>query len=158
MLPTDNIAQILPFYLISQSVLPKRKSPYTDRMNPSDMPAGHQVGWGAWIRTTVSRIKTCCPTTRRHLNKMAPGDGIEPPLTVLETAVIPIDQPGKSDSRPHTRELSWWCLSIILPQEYKNRCALRDSNPHSEVIPPLPHFSVLCFHCRLMWPSVLSVV
>ena len=26
---------------------------------------------------------------------MAPGDGVEPPLTVLETAVIPIDQPGK---------------------------------------------------------------
>jgi len=42
MLLTDNLAHILPFYLISQSVLPKRKSPHTDRMNPSDMPAGHQ--------------------------------------------------------------------------------------------------------------------
>ena len=26
-----------------------------------------KTGWGAWIRTTISRIKTCCPAVRRLL-------------------------------------------------------------------------------------------
>ena len=47
---------------------------------------------------------------RLAVAKMAPDEGIEPPLTVLETAVIPLDQSGKNSFPLFVEDSTTWLL------------------------------------------------
>ena len=59
-MPPRNMVYI-PFCLIFRSVLPKRKSLNTERMNSQSAPASHQDGWRG-------RDRTCDPMINSHLH------------------------------------------------------------------------------------------
>ena len=39
------------------------------RKKPVELTGFCRAGWGRWIRTTVSRVRVCCPTARRSPNR-----------------------------------------------------------------------------------------
>ena len=79
-MPPRNMVYI-PFCLIFRSVLPKRKSLNTERMNSQSAPASHQDGWRGWDRTNDRLINSQLIYLWSTRQKLVPQDGLEPPTT-----------------------------------------------------------------------------
>ena len=79
-MPPRNMVYI-PFCLIFRSVLPKRKSLNTERMNSQSAPASHQDGWRGWDRTIDRLINSQLIYLWSTRQKLGPQDGLEPPTT-----------------------------------------------------------------------------
>ena len=63
-----------------------------------------KAGWGTWIRTTISRVRVCCPTVRRSPKREGWVDSIGPAL-LGRWFPARAGQPwaGRADSGPGAR-------------------------------------------------------
>ena len=109
---------------------------------------GYHTGTGTRDRTQDDRVKVCCVTSTPFPNKnLAYPLGLEPRLTVLETAMLPLHYGymfgGPQENRTPTRGLQSHCATIITNSPYILKYTVKHPRPR------IPSLLVRCSQTTL---------